>query len=259
MNTNKDKPYTSNIFNKLIDIVVTIIIWSYFTVGFIIFFSPFYLYSCCFRKEKQEKAFQTLNHIFYKGFFFIFRIFAPKHKWDIDKNIYDIESSVIVCNHLSYLDPLIMISLYKNHTTIVKSKFFNYPIFGKMITVSGYIPSSSVGGLGNIMIQRIEKIPQYIYDGGNLFIFPEGTRNTLGKLGDFNKGAFKIAKLAKAPIKVIRIHNTDKLFKPGKFFFQTMFSNKIQVKLIGSIEPNYKNKDFSINSLINKVHKLYTS
>ncbi|OQY12569.1 MAG: hypothetical protein B6I31_02940 [Desulfobacteraceae bacterium 4572_19] len=251
----KNELYIPKVFSRLVDFAVTVIIWVYFTLGFILFFSPFYLYSYLFSKNRKL-SFQALNHKFYQGFFLLFRIFAPYHKWDINENVRNIKSSVIVCNHLSYLDPLIMISLYKQHTTIVKARFFNYLIFGKMITVSGYIPSSTMGGLGNIMIQRIEKIPQFLQNGGNLFIFPEGTRSKTGKIGEFNKGAFKIAKLAKAPIKVISIQNTDKLFKPGKFFFQTMLANKIQIKLENSIEPDYSDSNFSLNGLINTVYEI---
>ena len=54
----------------------------------------------------------------------------------------------------------------------------------------------------------------YLSSGGNLFIFPEGTRSRDGKIGKFNDGAFKIAKRFEAPIKVLQIKNTNGLFTP---------------------------------------------
>ena len=55
---------------------------------------------------------------------------------------------------------------------------------------------------------------------------------------------------------MISIQNTDKLFKPGKFFFQTMLANKIQIKLENSIEPDYSDSNFSLNGLINTVYEI---
>ncbi len=230
-------------------------LWSYFTLGFIFFFSPFYLAAYLF-SENRENSFQRLNHHFYKGFFFLIRIFIPGQKWHIDGKIKSIRSSVIVCNHLSYLDPLLLISLYPRHKTIVKSTFFSVPIFGWMLKRSGYIPSTSEGRLSELMIERIDAMDGYLSSGGNLFIFPEGTRSRDGTIGRLNKGAFKIARLCQTPIKVLYIRNTNKLFTPGKFLFNTLVSNTITVEPITGIEPDYQSDKFSISELMSQVRLL---
>jgi 1-acyl-sn-glycerol-3-phosphate acyltransferase len=230
-------------------------LWSYFTLGFIFFFSPFYLAAYLF-SENREISFQRLNHHFYKGFFFLIRIFIPGQKWHIADKIKSIRSSVIVCNHLSYLDPLLLISLYPRHKTIVKSTFFSVPIFGWMLKRSGYIPSTSEGRLSELMIERIDAMDGYLSSGGNLFIFPEGTRSRDGTIGRLNKGAFKIARLCQTPIKVLYIRNTNKLFTPGKFLFNTLVSNTITVEPITGIEPDYQSDKFSIPELMSQVRSL---
>ncbi len=237
------------------DLVVTLMLWSYFTLGFIFFFSPFYLAAYLF-SENRENSFQRLNHHFYKGFFFLIRIFIPGQKWHIADKIKSIRSSVIVCNHLSYLDPLLLISLYPRHKTIVKSTFFSVPIFGWMLKRSGYIPSTSEGRLSELMIERIDAMDGYLSSGGNLFIFPEGTRSRDGTIGRLNKGAFKIARLCQTPIKVLYIRNTNKLFTPGKFLFNTLVSNTITVEPITGIEPDYQSDKFSISELMSQVRSL---
>jgi 1-acyl-sn-glycerol-3-phosphate acyltransferase len=237
------------------DLIVTLLLWSYFTLGFIVFFSPRYLMASLF-SENSEYAFQRLNHHFYKGFFFLIRILIPGQKWCIADEIKSIRSSVIVCNHLSYLDPLLLISMFPRHKTIVKSTFFSVPIFGWMLKQSGYIPSTSEGRLAELLIERIDALNGYLASGGNLFIFPEGTRSRNGTIGRFNKGAFKIAKLCQTPIKVLYIGNTDKLFTPGKFLFNTLISNIITVKPIAGIEPDYQSNQFSISGLMSQVRSL---
>jgi len=251
-------PYLQKYLKPASDLIVTLLLWAYFTLGFIVLFSPAYLAAYLF-SENREYAFQRLNHNFYKGFFFLIRLLIQGQKWHIADEIKSIRSSVIVCNHLSYLDPLLLISLFPRHKTIVKSTFFRVPIFGWMLKQSGYIPSTSEGRLSELMIDRIDAMDDYLASGGNLFIFPEGTRSRDATIGRLNKGAFKIARLCQAPIKVVYIRNTHKLFTPGKFLFNTLVSNIITVTQIAGIVPDYQSDKFSISELMSQVRSLLES
>jgi 1-acyl-sn-glycerol-3-phosphate acyltransferase len=237
------------------DVAVTLLLWSYYSVGFILFFAPFYL-AAYFFSHDREASFQRLNHRFYRGFFFLLRLLVPWNKWRIQEEVLRIRSSVIVCNHVSYLDPILMIALFEKHKTIVKARFFRMPIFRKVVELSGYLPSSSSGETTNVMIQRLEEMDAYLKSGGNLFVFPEGTRSRDGTVGRLNKGAFKIARFCRRPIQVLSIRNTDKLFQPGKFLFHTCVSNTVSVQLLAAIEPDYQSVDFSISRLTSQVRSL---
>jgi 1-acyl-sn-glycerol-3-phosphate acyltransferase len=138
----------------------------------------------------------------------------------------------------------------------VKSTFFNVPIFGWMLKRSGYIPSTSEGRLSELMIDSFDTMDDFLASGGNLFIFPEGTRSRDGSISRLNRGAFKIAKLCQTPIKVLYINNTNKLFTPGKFLFNTMVTNTITVEHIAGIEPDYQSESFSISDLMSQVRSL---
>ena len=237
------------------DLTITLLLWTYFTLGFVVLFSPFYLAAYLFSKNR-EISFQRLNHKFYKGFFFLARVLIIGHKWNISDEVLSIRSSVIVCNHISYLDPILLISLFEKQKTIVKSKFFKIPVFSRVLKLSGYIPSATDTKLSDLMIQGIEAMDDYLSFGGNLFVFPEGTRSRDGTIGRLNNGAFKIARLCKTSIKVIFISNTNKLFQPGKFLFNTCVSNTITVEQLASIEPDYQSDTFSISKLMSQVHSL---
>ena len=255
MNPEPLNPHTHKYLKPVSDLMVTLLLWTYFTLGFIVFFSPFYLAAYLF-SENCEYSFQRLNHNFCKGFFFLVRVFIPGQKWCISDEIGSIRSSVIVCNHQSYLDPLLFISFFPRNKTIVKSTFFRVPIFGWMLKQTGYIPSSSEGNLAELIFERIDTMDNFLANGGNLFIFPEGTRSRDGTIGRLNKGAFKIARLSRTPIKVMYIRNTDKLFTPGKFLFNTLVSNTITVESITGIEPDYQSENFSISELMSRVESL---
>ncbi|MCJ7771773.1 MAG: 1-acyl-sn-glycerol-3-phosphate acyltransferase [Desulfobacterales bacterium] len=238
------------------DLLTTLLLWAYFLFGYILFFSPFYIVAY-FLPKTREQSFQALNHYFYKGFFLWARFLIPRLKITVPDDVLAIRSSVIVCNHLSYLDPILLISLLKRQRTIVKSAFFNVPIFGKVITISGYIPSDNGGDFSSILIDRMDTMKDFLASGGNLFIFPEGTRSRDGSLGEFSKGAFRIARYCKTPIKVLRIKDSNQLFQPGRFLFHTTHKISIEVNLIGDIVPDYESNEGSVSSLIKQVRAIY--
>lgn len=245
-------PPVLNPLKTLQDVVLTLAYWLYFTLGFVVFFSPFYL-AAFVLKRRPEAAFQRLNHRFYRGFFAWMRRITPGLSFDIGDDVRRIRSSVIVSNHVSYLDPILLISLYPLQKTIVKSTFFRVPLFGWILKTSGYIPSTTGGAFDGMMIRQIEGLRDYLASGGNLFIFPEGTRSRDGRIGRFSKGAFKIARQCGAPVAVLTIRHTDRLFRPGRFLFNTTAPPTITIRLPAAVMPDYESNDFSIGRLMAEV------
>ncbi len=185
------------------------------------------------------------------------RVLAPRQKWEVDQEIRNIHGSIIVCNHLSYLDPLILISLFPRQKTIVKTRFFHAPVFGWLINISGYLPASTEGVHVQRMIKHVETMGRFLESGGNLFVFPEGTRNPDGVLGEFHKGVFKIARMHRRPIHVLSLCNTDRLFTPGRFFFTTRVFNTISLKRLGCMEPDPDRELSSATALESKVRQIF--
>ncbi len=242
--------------DRLIDVAVTLICWAYFIFAFLFFFSFIYVAAWLFAADR-ESAFQYINHLFYKGFLFLLRTLAPRHKWSIDPLVATIRGSIIVCNHLSYLDPLIFISLLRQNKTIVKSKFFQAPVFGWLIKVSGYLPATTEGEYAERMITQVENMGGFLKKGGNLFVFPEGTRSSGSDIGKFHKGVFKIARMYRCPIRVLSLSNTDKLFTPGKFFFNSRVYNNISMRILDSIEPPQELEVISVERLEKRVRQIF--
>lgn len=243
--------------DRFLDFLVTILCWVWFILGFFLFFSWLYLGVALFAKNK-EAGFQRLNSRFYRVFFYLLRVTAPRHKWVIDQEVAAIRSAVIVCNHLSYLDPLLLIALFARHRTIVKTRFFSMPVFGWIIRKSGYFPASGEGRFTKMMLAQMQTMESFFQDGGNLFVFPEGARSRDGRVGDLNRGALKIARLCKAPIYVLQLAQTDRLFPPGRFLFQSRLKNSITLKIIDRIEPDYQEDTPSTAMLEQRLRDAYS-
>ena len=244
------------IYKPLIDFLVTFILWFYFTIGFLPTFMPIYFISI-FIFSKREIIYQYLNHTFFKIFFFLIKVLAPGQRIHIDKEIYPIKSSIIICNHRSYLDSILLVSIFKRHKTLVKGTFFKIPIFRRLLQFAGYIPIHTLNDGDDSMVDHINKLKDFFNDGGNLFIFPEGTRSRDGSLGTMKRGAFSIAKFIDVPIEILYIENSEKLFPPGKLLLNTCVDNTITLQRLGRLHPVFKDPSFSIKGLRKEVLQMY--
>ena len=241
---------------RILDFCLTVILWGYFMFGYlallVFLFVPYYLAA-----RNSTAVLQKFNHLHLKWFFALACRLIPRTTYVIDTKVRELRSSIIVSNHISYLDPILMISLYPRQTTIVKNTFFRLPIFGWFLRKAGYVPSSPAEMLGPAMISNLEDIKAHLAAGGNLFVFPEGTRSRDGKLAPFNRGVFSIARYCNTDLKLVLIRNTDKLFAPGKFCFQTRVKNTISLELIATLTPDYQAKSFSINALSDQARQIF--
>ena len=225
-----------------VDVAVTLAIWAYFTLGYLLLFAPRHLAALAIRDRRvREIAFQWINHRFYRGFFRLLVRITPGLTLRIDPAVREIRSSVVVANHRSYLDPLLLIAVFPVHKTIVKPVFFRVPIFGSVIAQSGYLPAETDPRTESLLIDGIAGMRDYLDGGGNLFVFPEGTRLTGdddSPVGFLHRGAFKIARRRRAPVRVVSIRGTDRIFAPGRFWFRTGAPVTISVEPAGTVSPD---------------------
>ncbi|MCE5265440.1 MAG: 1-acyl-sn-glycerol-3-phosphate acyltransferase [Deltaproteobacteria bacterium] len=242
---------------ELRDFAITILLWICYILGYLVLFLPLCLWVALRCPDRKEETFQRVNWQHHRLFFSLLRILVPTVQWRVSEEVRALRSCVIVANHLSFLDPILFISLFEKQKTIVKSDYFRLPVYGWLLRGSGYIPSTAEGFFAVNMVDQIKKMEAYLAAGGNLFIFPEGHRSRTGRIGPFDSGAFKIARLCRAaPICVVRIRNTGKLFPPGKFLFNTRDAIVIEVELAGRIEPDYEGSAFSLSGLMDEARAL---
>lgn len=244
------------IISSVYNFLITVLLWAYFLFGYLFLLLFLFLPAIVISKNLST-ALQNINHVHLRCFFALTRALIRRTKFEIPEKIRQIRSAVIVCNHISYLDPILLVSLFPRHLTIVKNTFFKVPIFGWFLKNTGYIPSAPNEMMGAAMINNLEMIKKHLADGGIIFVFPEGTRSRDGKLAAFNKGVFSIARYCKAPIHLVLIKNTNVLFRPGTFSFDTRAFNTIKLDLIGTLEQDFKSYNFSVSSVAQNARALF--
>ncbi|HSA24450.1 MAG TPA: lysophospholipid acyltransferase family protein, partial [Myxococcota bacterium] len=162
---------------------------------------------------------------------------------------------VVVCNHVSYLDPLLLVHLLPRHTTLIKATWVRTPVFGWFVRRLGFIPA--LGALSGMTEERIQRLRAYLQAGGNLFVFPEGRRTRDGWLQPFHKGAFALARMCGAELRAWRIQGTERWFPPGSYWFQTFSAAEIRVQELGRLRPDYQAPDFSVPAFTQEVEALF--
>ncbi len=216
-----------------VDLLVTVALWVYFIGGFATIFLPLYLVAMVVPWRRAAHT-QWLNFVFFSGFFGLLRILTPALRLRVSPEVRRLRSAVVICNHQSYLDPILLSSLFRRHGTIVKPVFFRVPVFGWILDASGFMaPTADRSGR---MLSRVERVTELLASGGILFVFPEGTRSRDTTVGPFKTGAFKLARLLNAPIEYVLIRNTGRVFVPGHFLFRTCVPQTMEVVRLGGLD-----------------------
>jgi len=142
---------------------------------------------------------------------------------------------IIASNHVSYLDPAVLVaSLNRKIYFITKKEVFKNT-FVRFILKN--LNAFSVDR-ENVDIIAFKKAMNILREEKVLGIFPEGTRSSNGELQELKLGAIKIAMKTGVPILPVGIIGTHKIYPRG-IKFPILFKNKIIVKY-GT--PQYLNK-----------------
>lgn len=143
---------------------------------------------------------------------------------------------LMVSNHLSAFDPIVLLHLLKKYRMLFVSKpeNFNIPIGGWLMKKSGFLAIDRENPRNAIKV--IYRAAELMTETGcPMMIYPEGTRNTTPEEGllPFHGGVFKIAKRAEAPVVVALSAGTDKVSTvwPRK--------SKVSLKILGVLDSEF--------------------
>ncbi|MCX6252038.1 MAG: lysophospholipid acyltransferase family protein [Bacteroidetes bacterium] len=122
---------------------------------------------------------------------------------------------IIVSNHQSGADILVLFNLFIHFKWVAKNSLFSIPFLGWNMTLNRYIAITRSRGRSRLMM--MDKAAAAIREGNSVMIFPEGTRSRDGNLQPFKTGAFKLAIATKCDILPVAIKGTFHAIKKGGF------------------------------------------
>lgn len=125
---------------------------------------------------------------------------------------------VVVANHESALDPVLLSFLDCDMRWIAKEELFRVPLVGWAMKLSGDIPLRR--GRGDSVRAMMAECERSLQGGIPVMIFPEGTRSKTDELLPFKLGAFSLAIRAGVPILPVAIAGTRLMRPIGKMEIQ---------------------------------------
>ena len=158
-----------------------------------------------FSETKFKKMVRNFNHRYFKFFVKIAIILGSIRLTVENKDaLTSIRSKVVIANHPSLFDVVILFSLVPNADCIVKGELIQNK-FLSLIIKNLYIPN-------NIPFdEQLEHAKKSMEDGNNLIIFPEGTRSKPGEPWEFKKGAARFALYSKNDVIPVYFGGNEKI------------------------------------------------
>jgi 1-acyl-sn-glycerol-3-phosphate acyltransferase len=125
------------------------------------------------------------------------------------------QPSIFMANHVSNLDPPIMLPLLPFRTAFfIKRSLLKIPLVGVGMRLAGFIPVDRDGRLESAR-ESVQAANKVLASGVNISTFPEGTRSRTGRLLPFKKGPFYLAMESGAPIIPISIWGSEHMMTKG--------------------------------------------
>lgn len=115
---------------------------------------------------------------------------------------------IIVANHPTMLDALLLVARLPRSACIMKADLMRNVFLGTGARLARYIRNDSARTMIRLAVQDLRR-------GGQLVIFPEGTRTVETQLNAFRPGVTLIARLARAPIQTVFIETDTPYLRKG--------------------------------------------
>ena len=140
---------------------------------------------------------------------------------------------IFMCNHVSNLDPPILIPKLPRRTSVlVKKELFKVPILGRAMLMADLVPVDRSNR--EAAVNSMREAEQVMARGLNMTVFPEGTRSPDGRLLPFKKGPFYLAMDSGVPIVPVTILGSESLMPKGS---STIRPGLVQLKFHRPISP----------------------
>lgn len=138
---------------------------------------------------------------------------------------------IIAANHPSMLDALLVIARVPRGICIMRSSLMRNPFLGAGARLARYIRNDPPRGMIRNCVTNLQ-------EGGQLVMFPEGTRTIKAPINAFRPGVTLIAHMAQVPIQTVIIESESPYLSKGWPIWRTpQFPVVIRARLGERFQP----------------------
>jgi 1-acyl-sn-glycerol-3-phosphate acyltransferase len=161
---------------------------------------------------------------------------------------------VIISNHQSVLDILLLNCLRYKFKWVSKIENVSLPFLGWYIRMADYITVDRRNEESKA--EMLEKSYRFLKRGISVMLFPEGTRSPDQRVGFFKRGAFQLAIQANVPILPVLINGTGEVLPKHGFIFGSGYH--ITIRVLDPVQPESFDSAFP-EALALKMNVLMTN
>ena len=140
---------------------------------------------------------------------------------------------VIISNHQSMLDILLVNCLRYRFKWISKIENMKVPVLGWYLRMADYLTVDR--GNKESKEEMLENSGRCLMNGTSLMLFPEGTRSLDKEIGFFKRGAFQLAIEAEMPILPVIIDGTGGVLPKHGLIFSS--GHKLTIRVLDPVLP----------------------
>lgn len=204
------------------------ILFLAFTLVYFVVFSVVFALTVAF--DRRRSVVHWLSRVWTKCYFGI--IPSWRVKTSGLENIDRTKSYVVIVNHRSMLDILLMYAVPLNFRWVSKKEVYRWPIFGWVLWMHGDIAIER--GTGGAVRKMAREGKMWLDRGVSVMVFPEGSRSKIARVGRFHEGAFMMAKAAGVGVLPCVAEGTGTAIKGWKLNFR----NKFAVRVLPPVEAD---------------------
>jgi len=236
-------------FTRIKLVIISLLLWIYFLLSSVIL-TPFLILIWGITRpfDPRLMTLHKLSCFWGAQYIWVNPLWSLKiqHKERFNDKI----PHILVSNHQSFVDILVVYSLFKHFKWTSKAENFKLPFVGWVLSFNNSIPVYR--GAHDAYVKFSGKALEALRSGSSIMMFPEGTRSRTGEMGKFRDGAFMVAREAKIPIQPMVIHGSFSAIPKKGWVIQG--KNKMTLRVLDPI-PYDDFKDLSISEISQLVHK----
>src|SRR5262249_51363245 len=152
-------------------------------------------------RDKRSCKLRTVIRYFFRLFLFFFEFLGVvKFKTKGIESLQNMRGKLVICNHPSLLDVVILMAYLKKVQCVVNSKLWSNFFVGIIVRVAGYIRNDSDP------LSFLHESKRILAGGENIIIFPEGTRSIPGQKIKMTRGVANLALNAEVDIQALLLN-----------------------------------------------------
>jgi 1-acyl-sn-glycerol-3-phosphate acyltransferase len=184
--------------------------------------------------KRKKVARYTIHRSFYYFVELMKFVGVLSVKLEAFEKLRGMRGHVIIANHPSLIDVVLIISQIPNADCVVKSQLFKHPFLRGAVKSVGYIDNQNAE-------QLFDDCKKSLDAGSNIVGFPEGTRTVEGEAINFKRGAANIAVRCKAHYQPILISVTPSTLTKKESWYDVP-NKKVNITL--SVQAPIDNSEY---------------